>query len=319
MKTKLFLIICFFAAIPSFAVTTQTGGHSLPPDSAILKKAQAGDATAQFQLALSLFNAQKGEQAAPWMKKAAEGGVSGASWFLGLFYLNATGLSCDYYLAAQWLSATAASTHRDDMLRLFNQKKEQSFGHYLQGLKAYYVDKDYALAAEHFMQVKVADSPEGLTMLGVCLGARDNKQRDPKAAVQTLQQAAKAGSAAAKYYLSAMIESGTGTNKDDAAAVRMLREAAQGGIAYAQCKLGIRHMTGNGVKRDINEAARLFLSAERQRHLTQAAAKSLAECYRQGASVLPDLDNADRRIEQLSRHKSNGSLVAMLRTLNVER
>ena len=112
-----------------------------------------------------------------------------------------------------------------------------------------------------------------------------------------------------------MLESGTGTDKDDAKAVKMLREAAAEGIAYAQCKLGIRHMTGDGVSHDLSEAARLFLSAERQLHLTSAAAKNLAECYRQKVSLLPDLANADRRIDQLSRHKSNGSLVAMLRML----
>lgn len=314
MKTKLFLIISILAAFPTFAVATPTGGNVLPPDS-IMKKAKAGDALAQFQVALDLFNTQKAEEAAPWMKKAAEGGVSGASWFLGLFYLNGTGMPRDYYLATQWLSATATTTHRDDMQRLYNQHKDDSFGHYLQGLVAYYVDKDYDKAAEQFRLVKTTDSPEGLTMLGVCLGARDNKQRDPKVAVQTLQQAAQAGSAAAKYYLAAMLESGTGTDKDDAAAVKMLREAADAGIAYAQCKLGIRHLTGSGVSRDLAEAARLFLSAERQLHLTPAAAKSLAECYRQKVSVLPDLDHADRRIDQLSRHKSNGSLVAMLRGL----
>ena len=312
---RLFTIFCLLVMCSIFSVAIPMGEYTLPPDSTILKKANAGDATAQFQVALELFNAQKADQAAPWMKKAAEGGISGASWFLGQFYLNGTGVPRDYYLAAQWLSATATTTHRDDMQRLYNQHKDDSFGHYLQGLVAYYVEKDYAKAAEQFRLVKPADSPEGLTMLGVCLGARDNKQRDPKMAVQTLQQAAKAGSAAAKYYLSAMLESGTGTDKDDAKAVKMLREAAAEGIAYAQCKLGIRHMTGVGVSHDLSEAARLFLSAERQLHLTSAAAKNLAECYRQKVSLLPDLANADRRIDQLSRHKSNGSLVAMLRML----
>ncbi len=351
--------------------------------------AERGNTTAQYQLALTLLNSQKADQAAPWMKKAADAGVTGAkyyygqmlhqgrgvvqdkargitllqtaadegfaaayadlariyyegdgtsadidkalpyiraaidkgnteaTWYLGLCYLNGTGVQRDYYQAVQWLAATATTTHRDDMQRLYAENKDNSFGHYLQGLKAYYIDKDYKKASDNFKKVKTADSPEGLAMLGICQGTRDNAKRDEKKAVKTLRKTVAAGSAAAKYYLSAMLETGTGTKQDDVEALHLLREAADADIAYAQCKLGLRYMTGSGVSRDLTEAARLFLKAEHQLHLTPEAAKNLAECYRQKIAVLPDLDNAEQRITQLSQQKTNGSLIAMLQSLNM--
>ena len=257
------------------------------------------------------------DKAMPYIRAAVDAGNEETTWYLGLCYLNGTGVERDYYKAVQWLAQTASTTHRDDFLRLFAENKDNSFGRYLQGLKAYYVDKDYKKAIAHFKKVKTADSPEGLSMLGICQATRDYAKRNEKKAVKTLRKAAEKGSASAKYYLSAMLETGTGVKQDDAQALKLLSEAADDGIAYAQCKLADRYMTGRGVSRDITEAARLYLQAERQRHLTPEAAKNLAECYRQKVGILPDLDNAEQRISRLNQQKNNGSLIAMLNTLDV--
>lgn len=255
------------------------------------------------------------ERALPYIAAAVEGGDMESTWYLGLCFLNGTGIERDYYKAVQWLALTASSSHRDDMKRIFAENRDNSFGHYLQGLIDYYINKDYKSAISHFEKVKKADSAEGLSMLGICQGTCDNDRRNEKKAVKTLRKAVEAGSASAKYYLAMMVETGSGTKQDDGQAVQLLREAAHEGIAYAQCKLGDRYMTGRGVSRDLTEAARLYLQAEYQRHLTPESAKNLAECYRQKVAVLRDLAQAEQRIARLNQQKNNGSLIAMLQML----
>ena len=151
-------------------------------------------------------------------------------------------------------------------------------------------------------------------MLAVCLADKDYKKRNLKKAIKQLTKAA-ASSPAAQYYLSAMYETGTGVDKDDAKAVELLKLAADKGVAYAQCKLGDRYIKGNGVEQNATKAALLYLDAEVQNHLTPQSAKNLAECYKQKLAVLPDLQNTDKRIEQLGKQKANGNLINLLKLL----
>lgn len=102
----------------------------------------------------------------------------------------------------------------------------------------------------------------------------------------------------------------------DGVTVEYSQEAAEDkGVAYAQCKLGDRYMTGSGVEQNTTKAALLYLDAEAQNHLTPQSAKNLAECYKQKLAVLPDLQNADKRMEQLNKQKANGNLISLLRVL----
>ena len=94
-----------------------------------------------------------------------------------------------------------------------------------------------------------------------------------------------------------------------------MTNAAENGVAYAQCKLGDKYMEGKGVTKDLSKAAKLYLQAEALGHLTPESAKNLAECYAKKIGILPDLANAEKRIEQLKKHKQNDSLVTMLRTI----
>ena len=73
--------------------------------------------------------------------------------------------------------------------------------------------------------------------------------------------------------------------------------------------------TDKGVTKDLSKAAKLYLQAEALGHLTPESAKNLAECYAKKIGILPDLANAEKRIEQLKKHKQNDSLVTMLRTI----
>ena len=108
---------------------------------------------------------------------------------------------------------------------------------------------------------------------------------------------------------------GTGTDVDEKRALSLLTNAAENGVAYAQCKLGDKYMEGKGVTKYLSKAAKLYLQAEALGHLTPESAKNLAECYTKKIGILPDLANAEKRIEQLKKHKQNDSLVTMLKTI----
>lgn len=286
---------------------------------ALFKQAAAKDfVMANYQLGIIYRDGDGVEKDATkafsYIKKAAWQGSPNAQWLLGMMYLNGEGVALDYYFAAQWLAEQALTTHKKEINELLKEDNEGPFSQYLMGLRKYHVDKDYEAAIDCFKKVEKANNIEGTTMLAVCLANKDYKKRNLKKAIKQLTKAA-ASSPAAQYYLSAMFETGTGVDKDDAKAVELLKSAADKGVAYAQCKLGDRYMTGNGVEQNATKAALLYLDAEAQNHLTPQSAKHLAECYKQKLTVLPDVSEADKRIEKLGKQKVNGNLINMLKLL----
>lgn len=284
----------------------------------LLKSASdKGFAMADYQLGRIYYEGDGTEQdytnAAEHLRKAAEKNVAKAKWLLGLCYLNGTGVKQDYYFATQWL-ADAAPSHQMEFTQLLKDDKEGTFTQYLHGLKSYFVDKDYVSAINYFKKVDKAKIAEGKTMLGVCYANKDNAKRNAKKGFKTLKKTAET-SPAAQYYLASLYETGTGTNADEKAALEMLQEAANHGVAYAQCKLGDLYMTGTGVTKDLTKAAQLYMQAESQGHLTQKSAKYLAECYSKKIAILPDLSDAEKRIEQLKNYKQNENLISLLKTV----
>lgn len=252
-------------------------------------------------------------QAVEYLKKAApKNGKS--QWLLGLCYLYGNGVTQDYYKATQWL-AESASSHEKEFNELLRADNEGTFSQYLMGLKHYYISKDYNKAIDCFKKVEKAKAVEGKTMQAVCLANNNYAKNNAKKAVKLLYKAS-ATSAVANYYLSALYENGKGVKKDEAKAIELLQKAAADGIAYAQCKLGDKYMTGNGVPKDYVKAAQLYMQAESQKHLTPESAKKLAQCYNLKISVLPDLDQADKRIKQLQGQKDNDRLINLLKMLS---
>jgi len=151
-------------------------------------------------------------------------------------------------------------------------------------------------------------------MLAICYGNKDYAKSDAKKAVKMLNKIS-GFCPFADYYLSLMLEMGTGCDVDEKRALSLLESAAANGVAYAQCKLGDKYMEGKGVPQDFTKAAQLYLQAEAQGHLTPESARNLADCYTKSVSVLPDLQNAKERVEQLRMHKPNESLIVMLSLL----
>lgn len=252
-------------------------------------------------------------KAVDYLRKAAERNNIKAKWLLGLCYLNGNGVTQDYYFATQWM-ADAAPSHQKELNQLLKDDNEGTFTQYLRGLKAYYIEKDYDAAISYFKKVDKAKNVAGKTMLAVCYGNKDYAKCNAKKAVKTFKKVS-GNCPVADYYLSAMLETGTGVKADEKQALALLENAANNGVAYAQCKLGNKYMEGDGVSKDFTKAAQLYLRAEAQGHLTVESAKKLAECYAKKIGILPDLENAEKRIEQLKKHKQNDSLIKLLKSI----
>lgn len=276
--------------------------------------AEKGFPMADYQLGRIYYTGDGAEQnydmAAKYLRKAAGKHIPEAQWLLAQCYIDGKGVDQNYYFAAQWL-AEAYPSHKKEYESFMKANENTTFGTYLKGLKYYYIDKNYDEAINCFKVVDKKKVAEGKTMLAVCYANKDYAKRNTKKAVKLFKQVASTSPAAA-YYLSSMYESGTGVNKDADTALQLLTKAAEGGVAYAQCKLGDKYMTGEGVSRDFAKAANLYLKAEEQGHLTPESAKNLIECYNRKITALPDLDNAEKRIEQLGKQKMSDRLIKML-------
>ena len=277
-----------------------------------------GFPTADYQLGI-IYRDGNGvekntEKAFEYIKKAALKGNADAKWNLATMYLKGIGTKVDYYFAAQWLAEVALSSHKNEANALLREDNEGPFSQYLMGLRKFFVDKDYVSAVNCFKKVEKAKNIEGTTMLGMCYANKDYAKQNLKKAVKALTKATES-SLVANYYLSSMYEKGEGVDKDDKKAVELLEIASNAGVAYAACKLGDRYMIGNGVPKDFSKAATLYLDAEAQNRLTPQSAKSLAECYQKKVTALPDLNDAEKRINKLNKQKTNGNLISLLKLL----
>ena len=254
------------------------------------------------------------ETASKYIQKAALQGNANAKWELAKMYQKGEGTAVDYYFAARWLAEVATKTHKKEADEFLKEDNEGPFSQYLMGLKAYYISNNYDEAVDYFKKVEKAKNVEGLTMQGLCLANKDYKKQNQKKAVKTLTKASET-SMIANYYLYSMYENGLGVDKDVKKALELLEKAVNAGVADAQCELGDRYMTGNGVEKDPTKAAQLYLEAEKQNYLTPQSAKNLAECYKMKLAVLPDLKNAEKRIDKLSNQKENTNLKSLLKLL----
>lgn len=96
-------IICFLLLLSSFSVVMRG------QDPEILKKAQEGDANAQFRLAMDYYHDDENEECARWLRKAAENGSIQAQhdMMYGLRYGGYYGLDKNHEEMVHWATRLA--------------------------------------------------------------------------------------------------------------------------------------------------------------------------------------------------------------------
>jgi len=98
-------MICFDSIKPDICIALA------PEDIELIKSADAGDATAQNDLALLFLEQNKPKSAVYWLELAAKQQLSDAMQLLGCCYLTGNGLSKDDNLAMMWIAKAASLGH----------------------------------------------------------------------------------------------------------------------------------------------------------------------------------------------------------------
>jgi len=169
---------------------------------AVLAQAEAGDATAQFQLGVMYHRGvpETGIEpdhvsAALWFSKAAEAGLSSAQCSFGLLHLSGHGVPTDDIKAALWLRRAAdagvslAQNHYGRLLSM--------------GIG---VPKDLTLAVEYFQKAADQGQADAMVNLGAALLVGRGIQKDEAKARTLISAASAQGDADATQLLSIMIQ-----------------------------------------------------------------------------------------------------------------
>ena len=98
-------MICFDSIKPDICIALA------PDDIELIKSADAGDATAQNDLALLFLEHNKEKSAVYWLELAAKQQLADAMQLLGRCYLEGNGLTKDENLAIMWIAKAASLGH----------------------------------------------------------------------------------------------------------------------------------------------------------------------------------------------------------------
>ena len=244
-----------------------TAFAQVDPD--LLKKAEQGDALAQFNLGVNyqmgVGGVQQNESKAfEWYLKAAENGEPEACQTLGFLYENGLGVAKDETKAAEWYRKA---------LELYLEFAEQGMLLAQTGLAFMYkygrgVTKDEA-EVEKWLQraAEQGDMFSQVQLLNIYEKRGMSKDNIAAKRLQWHQKAAmEKGNARAQSALGDMYYLGEGVKQDYFTAAFWYQKAVEQGYSDAEYGLGFMHVKGQGVVRDIQKACNLFRASAEQGH-----------------------------------------------------
>lgn len=224
-------------------------------DPALLAKAKAGDADAEFWIGLSLGNEK---EASHWIVMSAKNGNVEAQFVLGEMYENGSAqgvLPKDYALAAFWIRKAAEQGHVDA------QDELASLYYNGQG-----VSQDYSQAAIWWRKAAEQGEANSQYNLGLAYNNGQGVPQDYAQAVVWLRKVAEQG-------------------KGNASAPDWIRKVKEQICARAQDALGRAYAYGHGVPQDYTQAAAWYRQAA---DLGDAdAQEDLGDLYDNGGVLKP--------------------------------
>ena len=245
---------------------------------ATTKKAEAGDAFAQYNLGLIYAQGdgvpKDATKAVEWFQKAAVQGDARAQRNLGLSYAYGDGVPRDVANAVEWYQKAAAQGDAGALLIL--------------GLMYAYGDgvpRDATKAVEWFQKGAAQGDASAQHNLGLMYAQGDGVPKDATKAVEWFQKAAAQGNADAQYSLGLMYAQGDGVPKDATKAIEWYQKAAAQGMASAQHNLGLRYAQGDGVPKDMVLAYAWFNVAAIGAHANALKNRGLAETMLSGKDL----------------------------------
>jgi TPR repeat protein len=259
----------------SFAVAACKQSPKSPFEE-VRAKAEAGDAKAQYDLAVCYYAGQgvaKNEvEAVKWYRKAAEQNLAGAQFNLGVCYGLGEGVPKDEVEAVKWYRKAAEQNLAKAQ---FNLGVCYGFG---QG-----VEKDDVEAVEWYRKAAEQNLAVAQFNLGNCYGLGEGVAKNEVEAVKWYRKAAEQNLAGAQFNLGICYHTGQGVKKNDVEAVKWYRKAAKQNLAKAQFNLGICYLFGQGVEKDDVEAVEWYRKAAEQN--LAVAQFNLGVCYYSGEGV----------------------------------
>ena len=225
--------------------------------SALRKKAEQGDAKAQFNLGIAYFDGQgvpeDKKEALKWFRLAAEQGNAKAQYNLGVVYFDGQGVPKDSKEAVKWYRLAADQGFAEAQ---FNLGWAYFFG--------YAVPQDYKEAVKWYRLAAEQGNAKAQLNLGVAYSNGQGVPQNQIEAVRWYRLAADQGSAEAQLNLGGAYFNGQGVPQNQIEAVKWWRLAADQGFAEAQFNLGVCYFKGLGVPQDDKEAVRWYRLSAKQ-------------------------------------------------------
>jgi len=196
-----------------------------PYSAELVKKAEAGDAVAQFDLGLcyseGLVVAKDKKEAFKWITKSAEQGYSFAQSDLGVRYLLGLGVAKDEKEALKWYKKVAEQEATPTTpAQSFKGTYEQNYlGDY------YSFTKDYKEAVKWYTKAAEQGDTQAQNNLGSLYYKGEGVTQDYKEAVKWYTKSAEQGNAEAQRILAVCYEKGTGVAKDEKEALKWSEKA----------------------------------------------------------------------------------------------
>jgi TPR repeat protein len=196
-----------------------------PYSAELVKKAEAGDAVAQFDLGLcyseGLVVAKDKKEALKWITKSAEQGYSFAQSDLGVRYLLGLGVAKDEKEALKWYKKVAEQEATPTTpAQSFKGTYEQNYlGDY------YSFTKDYKEAVKWYTKSAEHGYVMAQNNLGRLYYKGEGVTQDYKEAVKWYTKSAEQGNAEAQRILAVCYEKGTGVAKDEKEALKWSEKA----------------------------------------------------------------------------------------------
>ncbi|MBE1291303.1 MAG: hypothetical protein GJ677_02320 [Rhodobacteraceae bacterium] len=231
-----------------FLVAAPAGAQTDPDPAQLIAQAEAGNVTAQTDLAFLYHEGgavlQNFATAAAWAQKAAEAGDARAQNLLGQYFHTGLGGMQDAAQARHWLQA-AANTGAPQFLFDYATVLEQSPPHLEEAVATY----QRAVDAGHL---------EAAVSLGVLYQEGRGVAVDYDQARALYESAATQNHARALNNLGLLYVRGHGVDQDYEKAAALFAAAADQGLDQALTNLGVMYENGFGVALDEERAATLY-------------------------------------------------------------
>ncbi|MBI1830962.1 MAG: sel1 repeat family protein [Planctomycetes bacterium] len=212
----------------------------------IQRCAEAGDASAQYQLALRYdAGAEVGQDLAAfeWFKRSADNNYPYGFLAVGNCYFSGRGVEKNQATAVEYYRQAADTGLRHGEYRLG-----------LCYLKGTGTAQDLAKAAEWFTKAAEQEHPEAMRWLGRLYADGGGVQKNLTTAFEWYEKAAEAGDAMAMGLVGQCCAEGLGVAKNLNHAVAWYRRGAEAGDIGCQAELGDCYYQGHGVGQDLRLA-----------------------------------------------------------------